>query len=191
MARAHGLVPEHVYEVALRGFSAAIPDARVPAVKNDARVKYVEQDQFVEAFGQELPTGVDRVDADLSPTATQTQNAPLNVDVAIIDTGIDYSHPDLYVVGGRNCTGGNPKAYGDGNGHGRTWPAPPPPSTTAWAWWAWPPSPRLWAVRVLNSRGSGLTSWVIKGIDWTADTTKHPRIEAANMSLGGGYSQAC
>ena len=52
-----------------------------------------------------------------------------DVDVAVIDTGIDLDHPDLNVVGGKNCvndstqTKGNGKDKGgsgfdDGNGHG-------------------------------------------------------------------------
>ena len=30
-------------------------------------------------------------------------NKRVDVDVAVIDTGIDYDHPDLNVVGGTNC----------------------------------------------------------------------------------------
>jgi hypothetical protein len=40
----------------------------------------------------------------------------VNVDIAIIDTGIDTAHPDLNVVGGVNCSTG--RSYNDGNGHG-------------------------------------------------------------------------
>jgi PKD repeat protein len=51
------------------------------------------------------------------------------------------------------------------------------------------PGARLWAVKVLNSQGSGLSSWVIAGIDWVAANAA--TVEVANMSLGGGgYSQA-
>jgi subtilisin family serine protease len=28
------------------------------------------------------------------------------------------------------------------------------------------PGARLWAVKVLNKRGSGYSSWIIAGIDW-------------------------
>jgi subtilisin len=51
------------------------------------------------------------------------------------------------------------------------------------------PGARLWAVKVLNSQGSGYTSWIVAGIDWVAANAG--TIEVANMSLGGsGYNQA-
>ena len=42
------------------------------------------------------------------------------VNVAVIDTGIDLTHPDLAanIVGGTNCSQGGKRNYGDGNGHG-------------------------------------------------------------------------
>jgi PKD repeat protein len=44
-------------------------------------------------------------------------------------------------------------------------------------------------VKVLNSQGSGYTSWIVAGIDWVAANAS--TIEVANMSLGGaGFSQA-
>ncbi len=45
-------------------------------------------------------------------------------------------------------------------------------------------------VRVLNCRGSGSTSGVIKGIDWVASHHRGTRPAVANMSLGGPYSVA-
>jgi hypothetical protein len=44
------------------------------------------------------------------------------------------------------------------------------------------------AVRVLDCEGSGFYSWVIGGIDWVTLNAQRPAV--ANMSLGGGYSQA-
>src|SRR4029079_19041985 len=47
---------------------------------------------------------------------------------------------------------------------------------------------RLWAVRILNSGGSGLVSWYVCGLDWItaqrdpADPSR-PLIEAVNMSV--------
>src|SRR5207253_8561788 len=46
----------------------------------------------------------------------------------------------------------------------------------------------LVAVRVLNCSGSGTNSGVIAGVNWVAQNRIIPAV--ANMSLGGGASQA-
>jgi subtilisin family serine protease len=50
------------------------------------------------------------------------------------------------------------------------------------------PDAPLTAVKVLGCSGSGSTSGVIKGVDWVTQNAQKPAI--ANMSLGGGVSQA-
>ena len=77
-------------------------------------------DQVVHATGDpasEAQPGVRRVGA-LQNSARN--GATLDVDIAIVDTGIQPDHPDLNVVGGYNCTGGSTSAWGDGTsfGHG-------------------------------------------------------------------------
>src|SRR5215510_13396180 len=49
---AHALNPHRVYSHALSGFVAAVPAARLSALKNDPRVAFVEQDLEVSALGQ-------------------------------------------------------------------------------------------------------------------------------------------
>jgi subtilisin family serine protease len=46
---------------------------------------------------------------------------------------------------------------------------------------------RIWSVKVLNSSGSGYTSWIVAGIDYVAANSAS--IEVANMSLGGSGTQ--
>jgi len=115
-----------------------------------------------------------------------------DVDIAIIDTGIDLDHPDLTVAGSTNCArfggcldgGGN-----DGHGHGTHVAGIAAAKNNGIGVVGVAPGARLWAVRVLNNYGSGWTSWIIAGIDWV---TEHAgTIEVANMSLGGqGFSNA-
>jgi subtilisin len=113
----------------------------------------------------------------------------------VIDTGIDWQHPDLNVVGGINCASGNPfRASCSGNGdddhyHGTHVAGTIGAIDNGIGVVGVAPGARLWAVKVLNSQGSGYTSWIIAGIDWVA--ARASTIEVANMSLGGsGYSQA-
>jgi subtilisin len=118
-ARAHGVSPSHVYSHALRGYAAPMSAAAAKRLAADAQVAWVQPDRPVSIDVQTLPTGIDRVDAELSPTAAiDGVDTRVDIDVAVIDTGIDLDHPDLNVhtAGARNCSNG--KSADDGNGHG-------------------------------------------------------------------------
>ena len=65
-ARKHGAQIGFVYEHALKGYSAVIPEARLAALRADDRVAYVERDGIVTATAQTLPWGINQVDADVS-----------------------------------------------------------------------------------------------------------------------------
>ena len=54
---------------------------------------------------QSLPTGVDRIEGDVSSTVSGDGAGSVDLDVAVIDTGIDLDHPELNVVGGKSCLG--------------------------------------------------------------------------------------
>jgi subtilisin family serine protease len=199
LSRQHGLALGMVFGKALRGFAAAVPQARLAALARDPRVAYIEPDQFYRATAAfSIPTGVDRVDADASATAKiDATNDGVNVDIAILDTGIQTNHPDLNVVGGRNFTSfiGSNNSYTDGNGHGThvagiAGARDNGVNSGGTHVVGTAPGARLWAVKVLNTAGGGYTSWIVAGIDWVTDTKKHPPIEVANMSLSGGNSKA-
>jgi len=107
----------------------------------------------------------------------------VNVDVAVavVDTGIDLTHPDLNVAGGVNCATG--RSFNDCNGHGSHVAGTITARDNDIGVVGVAPGARLWAVRVLNNAGSGSWSNVICGVDWV--TEHHDVIEVANVSLGG------
>lgn len=195
----------HVYRHVLRGYAASMSDAAVERIKRDRRVRYVEADGEVRVGGhlQFVPTGVDRIDADLDPVAkidgTDGANGSVervDVDVAVIDTGI-YPHVDLNVVASTDCTATvDPKfpvcvdgAGVDDHGHGTHVAGTVGALDNAYGVVGVAPGVRLHSVKVLTAAGAGLTSAVIAGMDWVA--ARHAVIEVVNMSLGGsGYSQA-
>jgi len=186
-AQANGLQQRFVYRHAIKGYAAVFPNEQaLQRVQSDQRVAYVEQDQEVKAVAQTLPWGIDRVDADISSTVAGNGSGSVNTAVAIIDTGIQSSHPDLNVVGGKNCSTGN--SYEDGNGHGTHVAGTVAARDNSAGVVGVAPGARLYAVRVLNNSGSGSWSSVICGIDWV--TSNSGSIKAANMSLGGGASQS-
>ena len=187
MAREHGLSVAHVYSHALNGFSARIPDARLEKLKEDPRVLLIDADRVMTIQSQTIPTGILRIDGHLSSTAAGNGSGSVNVDVAIIDTGIQTNHPDLNVVGGVNCVKGR-NTIEDGNGHGTHVAGTVGALDNGIGVVGVAPGARLWAVRVLDNNGSGTTASVICGIDWV--TANAHIIEVANMSLGGSGSDS-
>ncbi|HXF62263.1 MAG TPA: S8 family serine peptidase [Caldilineaceae bacterium] len=186
-----------VYRHALKGFSASLPAAALQGIQHDPRVAYVEMDQEVHIFAQQTPTGIQRSFAasNTNLDIDGSDDLRVDVDVAVIDTGVDFQHPDLNVVGGVNCTGGSPfrascKSGGDDDHyHGTHVAGAIAAIDNGIGVVGVAPGARIWAVKVLNSQGSGYTSWIVAGIDWV--TANAGAIEVANMSLGGsGFSQA-
>ena len=202
IAKQHGLGIGHTYGHALNGFSARIPAARLEKLKRDYRIVSVIPDRKISlnARGgkknkggdtsnpqppQIIPTGISRINGNLSSTVSGDGNGSVDADVAVIDTGIS-SHADLNIVGGKNCLGGSPKNYRDGNGHGTHVAGTIGARDNGTGVVGVAPDVRLWAVKVLDSNGSGSWSSIICGIDYVA--SRASTIEIANMSLGGNGS---
>jgi subtilisin len=195
-AKAYGLQPGFIYEHALKGMSAVVPEGRLIALQHDPRVAYVSEDLVRGIDVQEMPTGIKRIFADTNPEIAidGADDYRVDVDVAVIDTGVDFQHRDLNVVGGVNCTASiffaSCKAGGDDDHyHGTHVAGTIGALDNGIGVVGLAPGARIWAVKVLNKQGSGYSSWIIAGIDWVAANAA--TIEVANMSLGGsGFSQA-
>ncbi len=186
LERAHAFRADHVYSAALRGFAARLTARQIADLENDPMVAYVEPDGVMTIVAQTLPWGIDRIDADLSSTqAGDGQGAVTNVNVYIIDTGIDARHRDLAVVRHVNFAGGRNT---DCNGHGTHVAGTVAAKDNDVDVVGVAPGAPLTGVKVLGCGGSGTTSGVIKGVDWVTANAVTPAV--ANMSLGGGASQA-
>lgn len=182
----YGASVDHIWSVALHGYSAVIPNDRVAALRADQNVAYVVPDGVATVSAQVLPWGVDKIDADLSSTlAGNGSGAVANVDAYVIDTGIDTSHPDLNVVEFKSFANG-PKT--DCNGHGSHVAGTIGAKDDSNGVVGVAPGIRLHAIKVLNCAGSGSWSSVISGINYVASTTARPAV--ANMSLGGPQNSA-
>jgi subtilisin len=180
----------HVYRYALNGYAARLSDRALARVRADSRVLFVSADRTVQAVAQTLPTGIDRIDGDASNTDSGNGSGSVNIAVAVIDTGIDLSHPDLNVAGGKNCSTG--RSYNDGNGHGTHVAGTIAAKDDGNGVVGMAPGASLYAVRVLNNNGSGSWSSVACGIDWVTANAASKGIKVANMSLGGsGSDGAC
>ena len=186
-----------IYEHALKGFSIRLPRQAVGVLQMNPIVKYVEIDTERHIFQQAIPTGIKRIFApdNVNLSINSIDDWRVDVDVAVIDTGVDFDHPDLNVVGGINCAAGNRirarciEGGNDDHSHGTHVAGIIAAIDNATGVVGVAPGARIWAVKVLDSRGGGFLSWIIAGIDWVAANAE--MIKVANMSLGGGgYSQA-
>jgi subtilisin family serine protease len=191
LSQAHGGTVGFVYRHALKGFSIRITAAGAAAIAHNPHVAYVERDQEFSVSSQSLPTGIQRVFAPANEAIgiDGVDDKRVDVDVAVIDTGIDLDHPDLNVAGSTSCvtflstcgSGGD-----DGNGHGTHVAGTIGALDNGIGVVGMAPGARLWAVRVLGNNGTGTTSQIIAGMDWV--TARASTIEVANVSITGGAS---
>lgn len=136
------------------------------------------------APSETIEWGVDRIDAELS----WSQSTGLNVDVAILDTGIDADHEDLSanLQGGVNFVSNppwkpaDPNKWNDDNGHGTHVAGIVAAAQNGVGVIGVAPNANLYAVKVLDRNGSGYISTIIEGIEWAMNNN----IEIINMSLG-------
>ena len=187
------------FEHLVAGFSAALSPGQVQALEADPDVAAVVPDEPTELTSQSMPTGVARIGGRTSATARiDGVDERVDADVAVVDTGIDPSHPDLNVVGGVNCSTADRTAWQDANGHGTHVAGTIAAKDDDIGVVGVAPGARLWAVRILDADGNGLLSWYICGLDWIAaqrdpSDSSRPLIEAVNMSVAkwGADDGAC
>ncbi len=188
LERAMGFVARFRYHAALNGFAARLNATQLARISRDADVAFVSADGTVKATdalqpGEQVPTGISRIAA-----ATQsTAQGPASVNVAVIDTGIDLTHPDLNAVAGKNCVNSNNPPQDD-NGHGTHVSGTIAARNTGSGVVGVAPGTTVYAVKVLNSQGSGTWAQVICGIDWVTANASSKNIRVASMSLGGSGS---
>ncbi|KAI9093044.1 peptidase S8/S53 domain-containing protein [Phlyctochytrium arcticum] len=171
------------------------PDARMKldfawvASGTDASLLDRRQDNgFTAALGPnpQLVWGLDRIDQESLPLDGQyniPQSAGGNVDVYILDSGINVAHPEF---GGRARFGTSfsPSGSDDGNGHGSHVAGIVGGASVGVARTA-----NLIAVKVIDDNGSGAQSNVIMGLEWIikrAQSSGRPSV--INMSIGGARS---
>jgi len=187
-----GHVP-FVYDSAIKGFTINIPDKLVlNSILSNPLVDFVEPDVKVQAFSQGVSTGYSRVGGPLSVLDSSHPQVSVNAGIAIMDTGIDLTHPNLNVYRQVSFVPGTSTAHDD-NGNGTASANDDDGHGTAVAGIAAAednsvgvvgiaPGARLWAIKVLDSSGTGSISTIIQGIDYV--TQNAGQIDVANLSFG-------
>ncbi len=169
-----------------------------------AHEQWREQTFSIEPFQAMMPVDVTLETAAENPVINDVQSASLiglpqvfaatdyrgsGYSVAIIDTGIDYNHPDLGGGWGNRVVAGydfyNHDADPlDDNGHGTHVAGIVGSSSTTYSGIA--PDVNLIALKVLGASGSGSFGAVEDALAWVATNREQYNIVAVNMSLGAG-----
>jgi subtilisin len=189
----YGASVENVYHSALNGYSAKMTPAEAKELALAPGVQSVTADRRFTVAAQRLPTGISRTNAPVRRPRANLKPRHVNVDVAVIDTGVDFSHPDLnvYRAGAHNCSATELNAK-DGNGHGTHVAGTIGALDNRIGVVGMAPGARIWPVRVFGPSGAGSLADVICGVDYV---TRHAdQIEVANMSLsssGGRDDHNC
>jgi subtilisin len=147
---------------------------------------YSGPDEFppATAYQQFIPTNLERIDLQCSPTAHIDGRGPgINEGVAVLDTGIQPNNSDLNVVGGVNCSDEAGSSWADDYGHGTEVGGVLAAEDNGFGVVGAAPGARLYAVKVLDAEDGGDLSNIICGVDWV--TAHRNEISVANMSLEG------
>lgn len=197
--RAAGGFRGHTFRRALRGFTITLP-ANVSAerLRHLPGVQFIEPDVPMYPAAQTIPNGVKRMNAHRSPIANINGiDQRVDVDVAVIDTGIQPDHPDLNVVGGRRFYSAGQEIFrqsqddqfGDSNGHGTHVAGIIGALDNNIGTVGAAPGARLWALKVFNDDDQSYLSDVVAAIDWVLENVD--TVAVINISLTGeGYHTA-
>jgi subtilisin len=164
------------YGSALHGYAARLSLSQLASVEADPSIQFVSQDGTAEATGdattivpQIVPNYIDRIDGELSSTVSGDGTGSVDVNIGVVDTGVDLSNPDLNVVGGTNCIDPK-KSYQDDNLHGTAISGMLAAEDNGFGLVGIAPGARLWEAKSFDKHASGKWSSIICGIDWVTAT---------------------
>ena len=183
--KAQGIPVRHVIEIS-NAVAVVGEPARLRALPF---VRYVEADPPDAVWTQQdtLPYGVANIDAEVvwggSQGATDVVSGQggFGVKVAVIDTGVDCGHIDLLPGCFYGANFVNSLLAFDDNGHGTHVAGIIAARDNGQGAIGVAPEAELYAVKVLDSAGSGSWSAVAAGINWAVANN----MNVINMSLGG------
>ncbi|KAL5502263.1 hypothetical protein EMCRGX_G009008 [Ephydatia muelleri] len=191
----NGSALTYVYAIGnFNGYAAKLSDGARERLRAMKEVAYVEYNQKYStqqscSLQTDATWGIVRTTYRDLPTVFDYSYGPgdgTGVNVYIIDTGIETTHPDF---GGRAIWGvdyvNNPSPKTDLNGHGTHVAGTVMSNTYGLAKKA-----TAIAVRVLDENGSGYMEDIISGIDWVAGQHTSGKKSVATMSLSGLKSDA-
>jgi subtilisin family serine protease len=166
----------------LNGFAADLTEADLALARQSSAVRWIEpvlaRHKFLQPrnpMKQTVPLGLRAI---FAPQA-QTGLSKAIINVVVIDTGIDYNHPDLKdaYAGGRNVMNNSDDPLDD-DGHGTHVSGTIAAADNDIGVLGVSPKVRLWSVKMLDGQGNGTSEGIIKALDW---------VTAKKEALGGNW----
>ena len=191
LVRAFGGTERFVYHL-IPAIAADIPANAVAALQSNPLVTHVEPDARIEAADLELDNswGVQHIGAG----EVHATNNGTGVKIAIIDTGIDYTHPELdgNYAGGYDFRNGDDDPFDD-HSHGTHVAGIAAAADNNAGVVGVAPAAQLYAYKVLGADGSGNYSYLIAALECATGSIPGGvpagatcvKVDVANMSLGG------
>lgn len=187
LERRHGFRADAFFSRAIRGFAASLTRAQIDALAGHPLVERIEADDPVTVVpitiaAQVVDWGIPRIHADISSTRSGDGAGVVSgVNVYVIDTGVDATHPDINLVNHVNFFPG--EANADCNGHGTGVAGIVAAKDNGDYTVGVAPGAPVTGVKVVGCAGITLPSYIIQGVDWVTANAVKPAV--ANVSLGG------
>jgi hypothetical protein len=182
LVREKGMSPRVIFRHAFKGFAAALNAAQIQRLREDARVLAIEPNGKAVLAEQTIPAGLARMGLTNFPIPRiNGVDERINVDVAVLDSGID-PHPDLNVVVRESFNVGDPGGDCWDTGHGTQVAGIIGALDNDFGVVGVAPGVRLWSLQIICP-GDGNSSWVniLAGMDYVAEHSD--AIEVVNASF--------
>ncbi|WP_354241880.1 S8 family serine peptidase [Arthrobacter sp. UYEF20] len=199
-----GFAGARVYSYAVNGYAGTMTASEAQAVAAEPDVEFVSLGRHFDKPRDPEPPNTQvapfwwlRMGGNVDKARDHAvgddgRNGSVDVNVAVIDSGIDGTHPDLNVRGGIDCSSGTPVKVVtpiDVMGHGTAVAGVIGARNNNIGIIGTAPGTPLWSVRVVNDAHEITEESLICAIDWVTSTRKDKNpsndIEVANISIGG------
>ena len=183
LVKAHGGNIKYEYTI-VPAIATELPQKAIDALSKNPNIDFIELDGQAQILADEVPWGITRIKA----TDAQSKGFKgTGIKVAVLDTGIDYNHPDLKAnyLGGYDFVNKDNDPMDD-HSHGTHVAGTVAAASNGIGVLGAAPQAGLYAVKVADSTGYCSYSNIIAGINWAVNNNAN----VITMSLGGTSSSS-
>lgn len=171
----------HTYQ-SIPAVTVEIDPNVIDKLLQEPQIKDLQKDQLAQVQSQSIGWAHDRMNLGKRVPIDTTGKG---IKIAVVDTGIDYEHPDLKIAGGKCVLDSlfldNPclNSYKDDNGHGTHVAGIIAAQNNDYGVLGTAPDALIYGVKALDSQGYGTTSSILAGLDWAIQN----KMDIINLSL--------